>query len=72
MKPVVFPDIPFPSPEFSQNPFESFGVHVRRQEQNELITRARKGYTIWVNGYLYVLQKSWEMGRRVWVKEERV
>jgi hypothetical protein len=50
IKPVVFPDIPFPSPEFSQNPFESFSVHVRRQEQNELRTRARKGYTIWVYG----------------------
>jgi hypothetical protein len=28
MKPGVFPDILFPSPEFSQNPFESVNVHV--------------------------------------------
>ncbi len=29
MKPEVFPDIHFPSPEFSQNPFESVSVPVR-------------------------------------------
>jgi len=63
MKPVVFPDIPFSSPEFSQNPFESFGVHVRRQEQYELLSRAqtirikleekaRKGNTIWINWWV--------------------
>ena len=28
----VFPDIPFPSPEFLQNPFESGNVPVYRQE----------------------------------------
>jgi hypothetical protein len=32
IKPEVFPDIPFPSPEFSQNPFESDSVPVHRQE----------------------------------------
>ncbi len=31
MKPGVLPDIPFPSPELSQNPFESYSVPVRRQ-----------------------------------------
>jgi hypothetical protein len=31
-KPGFFPDIPFPSPEFSQNPFESGNVPVYRQE----------------------------------------
>jgi hypothetical protein len=29
MKPEVFPDIPFPGPEFSQSPFESVSVPVR-------------------------------------------
>jgi hypothetical protein len=32
MKPGVFPNIPFPSPEFSKNPFESISIPVRRQE----------------------------------------
>jgi hypothetical protein len=32
MKPGVFPDMPFSSPEFSQTPFESVNVPVRRQE----------------------------------------
>jgi hypothetical protein len=31
MKPEVFPDIPFPSPEFSQNPFKSVRGPVLRQ-----------------------------------------
>jgi hypothetical protein len=31
-KPEVFSDIPFPSPEFLQNPFESVSVPIRRQE----------------------------------------
>jgi hypothetical protein len=32
MKPGIFPDIPFPSQEFSQNPFKPVSVPVHRQE----------------------------------------
>jgi hypothetical protein len=32
MKPGIFPDIPFPSQEFSQNPFKSVSVPIHRQE----------------------------------------
>jgi hypothetical protein len=31
MKPEIFPDIPLPSPEFSQNPFKSVRGPVLRQ-----------------------------------------
>jgi hypothetical protein len=36
MKPGVFPDIPFPSPEFSQNPFKSVSVPVCTKEFSQL------------------------------------
>jgi hypothetical protein len=42
LKPEVFPDIPFPSPEFSQNPFESVNVPVRWYELSRIFLFSRR------------------------------
>ncbi len=42
MKAEIFPDIPFPSPEFSQNPSKSVGVPFRRQCGQILIKLFKK------------------------------
>ncbi len=44
IKPEVFPDIPFPSPEFSQNPFESDSVPVHRQEFSRISLFSRREF----------------------------
>jgi hypothetical protein len=44
IKPEVFPDIPFPSREFSQNPFESDSVPVHRQEFSRMFLFSRRKF----------------------------
>jgi hypothetical protein len=44
IKPEVFPDILFPSPEISQNPFESVSVPVRRQDFSRIFLFSRQDF----------------------------
>jgi hypothetical protein len=44
IKSEVFPDIPSPSPEFSQNPFESDSVPVHRQEFSRIFLFSRREF----------------------------
>ncbi len=43
IKPEVFRDIPFPSPELSQNPFESVSVPISRHEFSPQSTELTRG-----------------------------
>jgi hypothetical protein len=44
MKPEIFPDIPFPSPEFSQNLFESVSVPLCRQKSSRIFLLSRRKF----------------------------
>ncbi len=44
IKPEVFPDLPFPSLEFSQNPFESVSVPVRRQDFSRIFLFSKRDF----------------------------
>jgi hypothetical protein len=55
IKPEVFPDIPFPSQEFSQNPFEFYSFPVHRKEFSRIFLFSRREFSkIFDNLFVYL------------------